>query len=128
MADIARAYAPGIAFVCGVRAHLHPGCRKHKTTLARYICMENQRCLTVVKRHAGLIKWECAARHLHAYVGGWRRWETLADTAAVLIISNPALVSKEISCEQPPKEDESSAFTGNPLLSGTPNHGGAQPS
>lgn len=49
MADTVGAYAPGIAFVCGVPTHLHPGCRKHKTTLARYICMGNTAmpyCLT----------------------------------------------------------------------------------
>lgn len=36
MADPVGVFARGDTFVCGVCAHLHLGCRKHKTTL---LCM-----------------------------------------------------------------------------------------
>lgn len=48
---------PWDTFGCSVCAHLHPGCRKHKTAVARYVCMENSKASTkeghTVLHHAG---------------------------------------------------------------------------
>lgn len=63
-------------FVCSVCAHLHPGCRKHKTILARWICIENseasrRKAILYSACYPGCIRWEhCASLFVSWYMLG----------------------------------------------------------
>lgn len=65
-------------FVCSVCAHLHLGCRKHKTTLARYICMENSES---TRRKA---MWYSSSLYVSWYAV--EEMETFANRAAAALL------------------------------------------